>query len=84
MASMNSLKAKVQDGRLIHDEPTDLADGTVVELVEADPYAHLDDADDLDDEERAKLHKAIDRGRAELEAGQGIPAEEFVKEIKPL
>ena len=43
------MKAKVQGGRLILDEPTSLPDGSEVELVALD-------GDDLDDDERRRLH----------------------------
>ena len=50
---MTPLKARVQNGRLLLDEPTDLPDGMVVELV-AD-----DDGDDLTKQERRALHDAL-------------------------
>ena len=43
------MKAKVQGGRLILDEPTSLPDGSEVELVALD-------GDDLDDDKRRRLH----------------------------
>jgi len=51
---VQALKAYVQKGRLVLDEPTNLPEGEVVELVTlADALAS--GADDLDDEERAAL-----------------------------
>ena len=75
------LRAVVKNGRLVLDEPTDLPEGEVVELVPADAY--LDDAtDDLDDEERARLHAAIDRGLADIEAGRTVPAEDVIEMLR--
>ncbi len=54
------LRAHVQNGRLVLDEPVELPDGTEVELMPADQR------DDLDDDERARLHAAIAESCAEL------------------
>jgi hypothetical protein len=50
-STMRALKAQVRGGRLVLDEPTDLPEGTEVELVASD---HVD----LDPEERARLDAA--------------------------
>jgi len=47
-----------------------------------DPYAHLDNADELDDAEREKLHQAIERGLADMRAGRGRPAREVLAELR--
>jgi len=46
-----------------------------------DPYAHLDTADELDDEERARLHASLKRGMEQAKAGKGRPVEEFLAEL---
>jgi hypothetical protein len=46
-------KARVKAGRLVVDEPTDLPEGTEVELLPLDP------GDWLGDEDRAAHHKAL-------------------------
>lgn len=56
-----SLRAKVQDGRLILDEPVDLPDGTEVDLV------LVESGEELDPEDLARLHRAIERAAAEQE-----------------
>jgi hypothetical protein len=62
---MSTIRARVRNGRLIVDEPTDLPDGTELDLV-------IDDAgDSLDEAERAALHAAIRQARASLQAGEG-------------
>ena len=50
------LKARVRNGRLVLDEPTDLPEGEEVELVLAD----VDDVDvDLSEDERKQLDESI-------------------------
>ncbi|WP_434045751.1 MULTISPECIES: hypothetical protein [Sorangium] len=73
---MQALKARVQNGRIVVNEPTDLPEGTVLELVVADP------GDELDDEERAELHAALAEGLAELRAGGGVDADELLSELR--
>jgi len=71
------IRARVQGGRLRLDEPYDAPDGTEVEL------AVLDD-DDLTDEERARLHSDIEASMAELDRGEGVPAEQVITELRAL
>ncbi|MCC6810662.1 MAG: hypothetical protein IT381_24745 [Deltaproteobacteria bacterium] len=55
----------------------------VMEARGIDPYAYLDDIDDdLDEAERQKLDAAIDRGIAQADAGQTIPAEDVLAELR--
>ena len=70
------LKARVVNGRLILDEPTDLPEGREVYL------AVVDEGDDLDDEERAALHASIERGMKQLDAGQSVDAEVVLAKIR--
>ena len=55
--------AQVKNGRLTLDEPTDLPEGSVV------PLEIAADWDDLDDEERAELHRELAASIAEHKAG---------------
>ncbi|WP_437836842.1 hypothetical protein [Sorangium sp. So ce1153] len=73
---MSALRAKVQGGRLVLDEPTSFAEGTVIELVVADN-------DDLDDEERARLDEALERSLASASEGT-IDADDFLAELARL
>ena len=57
-------------------EPVDLPEGTVVDLMP------VDEGDDLDDKDRARLHAALDRSQRDLLAGRGIPAEEVLAELR--
>ena len=81
MGNDNTLKAVVRGGRITLDDPTDLPEGEVIELVPADPYAHLDDTDDMDDEERARLHASLERGVQQMKAGKGRPAQELIEAL---
>lgn len=56
---MQLLKAHVRNGRLLLDEPTGLPDGSIVELVQLDDML-ANGGDDLDDEERAALHRELE------------------------
>ena len=83
METMQPLKATVRNGKLVVDEtPTDLPEGTEVELVPVEPP--IDDAtDDLDDEERAALHRELEESIAEVEAGaELIDAEDVLAELR--
>lgn len=73
---MSPLRARVEKGRLILDEPTTLPDGTVIDLV-AD-----DEGDDLTDNERQALHEALTASWASAEAGRLRPASEIIEELR--
>jgi hypothetical protein len=70
------LKAQVKNGRLVLDEPTDLAEGSVV------PLEVADDWDELDDEEREALHAAVREGFEDAKAGRTIDADEWAAELR--
>jgi hypothetical protein len=70
-----TLRAKVRGGRLILDEPVDLPEGSEIDLVP------VDEGDTLDDEDRARLHAALERSIAQIRAGQGIPADEALRRL---
>lgn len=70
-----SLRARVRNGRLVLDEPTDLPEGSEVELA-------VVNSDDLDDEDRARLHAALDAADDELRAGKGVPGEQIIAELR--
>ena len=74
------LHAVVKNGRLELDEPTPLPEGQVFELVPVEKP--IDDAtDDLDDEERARLHASIDRGLADIQAGRVTDIDDVLNEL---
>ena len=72
---MSTIRARVRNGRLIVDEPTDLPEGTELDLV-------IDDVgDDLDEAERAALHAAIARAWASVQAGEGRLAADVLADL---
>jgi hypothetical protein len=79
--AMQPLKAHVRNGRLVLDEPTDLPEGEVVELVPIDEVLARG-GDDLDDEDRAELHHALEESIAEADAGQFIDADDVLAELR--
>ncbi len=73
LVEMLTVRARVKNGRLVVDEPTDLPEGTELELAAID---------DLDDAERARLHEALDAADEELRAGKGIPGERVIQALR--
>ena len=63
-------------GRLVVDEPTDLPEGTEVELLPLDP------GDWLDEEDRAALHKALGDSEEDVKAGRLIDADALLRELR--
>jgi hypothetical protein len=68
------LKAHVHNGRLVLDEPTDLPEGAEVMLTAIDE-------DDLDDEERTRLHQSLRRSIGQAGAGQLIEADVVIGKL---
>lgn len=71
-----TLKARVHNGRLVVDEPTELPEGTEVNLLPLDPGDWLDPAD------RARLHDALAASQQDLEAGRLFDADEVLSELR--
>ena len=71
-----TLRARVLNGRLVLDEPTDLPEGSEVEL------AVVDGGDALDDDDRSRLHAALETSEEEFRVGLGIPAAEVIAELR--
>jgi hypothetical protein len=78
---MQPFKAHVRNGRLLLDEPTDLPEGDVVELVQLDQVL-ANGGDDLDDEERAALHRELEASFAEEQAGQLIDLADAIADLR--
>jgi hypothetical protein len=76
LSSMQPLKAQVRNGRLVLDAPTDLPDGTEVDLLPTDAW------DDLDENDRRQLHEALVRSEEDVRAGRIVPAAEFLAELR--
>lgn len=73
---MESLRGRVTNGRLVLDEPIDLPDGAEVEL------AIIDVPDELADAERELLHRAIDAGLDEIDAGLSVDAADALARLR--
>ncbi len=73
---MTPLKAKVQLGRLVLDEATDLPEGTEVDLVPADWW------DDLDDESRRRLEESLANSESDVQEGRVLPAEVLLDRLR--
>ncbi len=75
MEIMQPLKATVRNGKLVVDEtPTDLPEGTEVELVVVE--------DELDPDEKARLLQAIEDGEEDIERGDYMDGFEFVAQLR--
>jgi hypothetical protein len=79
--AMQPFKAHVHNGRLVLDEPTDLPEGEVVELVPLDEVLARG-GDYLDDEERARLHESIERGIGDVKAGRTVDGREVIARLR--
>jgi hypothetical protein len=73
---MTILHARVRNGRVTVDEPTDLPDGAKVDLL------LLDAATDMDAEEQAALEASIARGLAEADHGELQSIEEVLARLR--
>jgi len=73
---MQTLKAHVRKGRLVMNEPTEIPEGSEVELVAAD----LDD--DLDDAERQRLHRALKASWTNARKGNTRPIAAIMRKLK--
>src|SRR6202521_4662073 len=73
---MSGLRARVEKGRLVLDEPTTLPEGTVVDLVVDD------EGDDLTEDERRALHEALSASWKSAEAGRLRPASAILDELR--
>ncbi len=74
MQAMPPLKAHVHNGRLVLDEPTDLPEGTEVELVAV--------GGGFDADEQARLLTAIDEGIEDFERGDHVDGFDFVAQMR--
>ena len=71
---MAPVKAVVRNGRLVVDEPTELPEGTEIELLPVDR--------DFDAEERARLIAALDAGAEDFERGDHVGGFEMIAAMR--
>jgi len=72
--AMQPVKAVVKNGCLMVDEPTELPDGTGIELRPVD--------DDFDPQDRAQLLQAIDDGIGDFERGDHMDGFDFIAQMR--
>lgn len=75
------VKARVKNGRLVLDEPTDRPEGEEVDLVPVDEVL-ASGGDYLDADERERLHQAIGRGLEDAKAGRTVPAAQVIADLR--
>jgi hypothetical protein len=68
--------ARVKGGHLVLNEPTDLPEGEEVLLELAEQ------GDELDDEERRRLHAALERSVEQAQAGKLVPAADVMSKLR--
>ena len=79
--AMQPLKAHVHNGRLVLDEPTDLPEGEVIELLPVDDVL-ASGRDYLDAEERERLHDSIERGFEDVKASRTVEASKVIERLR--
>jgi hypothetical protein len=72
---MQPLRARVQNGRLKLDEPTDLPEGAEIDLIAVED-------DGLSAEERAELHASLDRALEDRQAGRMVDVWTYLKQYR--
>jgi hypothetical protein len=80
IASVRPLKAHVRGGRLLLDEPTDVPEGEVVELVPLDEVL-ASGGDCLDPEERQRLEESLERSVEDARAGRLVVGEQVIARL---
>lgn len=73
---MSAFTAHAHNGRLVLDVPTDLPEGTVLELVPAGTW------DDLDEDDRVALEADLDASEADFRAGRHEPLADIIATLR--
>ena len=71
---MHALRGRVRNGRIIVDEPTDLPEGTELQLVRADE-------DDMSTEERAELDAVLLKAAQNVRVGRTVDADAVLADL---
>lgn len=71
-----TLKARVKGGRLVVDEPTELPEGTEIELLPLDPGDWLDETD------RVALHRALKDSAEDVKVGRLVDADVVLRQLR--
>lgn len=75
---MTTVRAHIQNGAVVLDEPLDLPDGTAVTVSVSND---VDAVADIDPEERAKIERAIEEGYADFESGEYEDARAYAERL---
>jgi hypothetical protein len=73
---MSHLRARVKKGRIVLDEPTNLPEGTTLDLVVDDQ------GDELTPGERMRLNHSIKKGWESAKAGKLRPAGQVIAKLR--
>ena len=79
MELMKTLKAKVENGRLVMNEPTDLPEGTEIEML---PASEFHDLANMDPSEREALEESLRISEGEILRGETMDAAESVRKLR--
>ncbi len=71
---MAAIRGHVRNGRIVVDEPTDLPEGSEVELVRADQ-------DEMSDDERAELDRVLLAAVRSAREGHTVDADDVLAEL---
>ena len=72
---MQPLRARVHNGRIRLDEPSDLPEGTELDLLPVNL------SDEFDDAERSEIIESIEAGAADIENGEFVDGLAFANEL---
>ena len=75
---MVTFKARVTNGRIVVDHPTDLPEGTEVRFVAVTDHRH----DELDDRDRAALHRALADAATALREDRLVGGDEVLERLR--
>ena len=73
---MHALKAHIENGRVVLDEPVNLPDGTELEVVP------IDASTAMDADERAAFLRELDAACDEADAGQLVDATDVLAKLR--
>jgi hypothetical protein len=73
---METIKVRVENGKVVGPAPRGIPEGTELELRIADP------GDEMTDDELAALNQALEAGWRSVEAGRFRPARDVISEFR--
>jgi hypothetical protein len=78
LVGMSALKAHYANGQIVLDEPAEIAEGEPLFVLARD------DDSNMDDDERAAIHRSLDEGEADIAAGRIVSEEEMWAALRAL